>query len=96
MVVLGASKPGGDRRYKASQCGEVERFMEAGAERCGNELREELPAREIRSLGCWHVGQRRPEKRLHGVVAEERSEKAAHRGQVGHPKGDARRDALSG
>src|SRR6202012_1934192 len=75
-------QPRGHRGDGAAGRGEVERRVDAGREGGGDERGKEPVAGQIRRRGVGQVSELRAERRLHGVVAQERREQGADRGQV--------------
>ena len=87
-----------ERRHGSEQTGtgrEGEGFGQPFGEGGRDQAREELPTgevggrpmRQLRQLGM-------AQQDLHGVVAQEGGEEAAHRGQVRHPRRHRRADSL--
>src|ERR1700733_1857286 len=86
----------GDGADQAGRDREPEGDAESVVERAGDQVREELPADQVRGVRRVELVQQRAEQLLHRVVAEERGEQHPDRRQVRDRRGRAGRDALRG
>src|SRR5436853_5859023 len=95
VVIAAAPHQRGARCGEARDDREREGRVKPGAERPGDEVREEGAAREHRVIVCTQGGERvRAEAGPDRAVAEEAREQDGHRGEMGHLGGCASRDAL--
>src|SRR3984885_3312047 len=86
VVVFPTPEQRGHRSEGTGAGSEGERLGEAATQGSGNEVGEERAAGQVVRGRRREMGERgRSNQGLHGVVAQEGSEKASYGGKVGHP-----------